>query len=165
MFFLIFWPPVPRFKATMLWILYYEPLRFDPHPLDFFLREQMPQNPTLPFSRFELYFSAIVPNIFFQPLGGVRFRFCWLAVYQFLEFLVIVGTCASQFARQGRDTCAKRLYESRVMPFSVRKPSRLGLLRKSVIPRFLYFEQKQQSHFLECPFWIFSVFSYYFANI
>ena len=72
MFFLIFWPPVPRFKATMLWILYYEPLRFDPHPLEFFLREQMPQNPTLPFSRFELYFSAIVPNIFFQPLGGVR---------------------------------------------------------------------------------------------
>ena len=70
MFFWIFRPPVPWFKAKRQHFLYYEPLRFDPHPLEFFLREQMPQNPTLPFSRFELYFSAIVPNIFFQPLGG-----------------------------------------------------------------------------------------------
>ena len=70
MFFWIFRPPVPLFKETMLWILYYEPFRIDPHPLDFFLPAQMPQNPTLPFSQFELYFSAIVPNIFFQPLGG-----------------------------------------------------------------------------------------------
>ena len=88
---------------------------------------------------------------FFSAAGGVHFRFCWLAIYQFLEFLVIIGTCASQFARQGRRDCAKRLYESRVMQFSVRKPSRLGLLRKSLMPLFLLFWAKTAIPFFGVP--------------
>ena len=41
---------MPLGRGVRQQILYYEPIRIDPHPLELFLPAQMPPNPTLPFS-------------------------------------------------------------------------------------------------------------------
>ena len=89
---------------------------------------------------------------FFLPAGGVRFRFCWLAVYRFLEFLVITGASASKFCywwnRSERKTAvwesSYAIFRSKTQPF--------GTFEEIPNSTFsFYFVQTQQSHFPECP--------------
>ena len=86
-------------------------------------------------SPFRPQYSNIVAEN--TPRGSVS-HFLDPTSYESLNLSGFTGFCASKLEYLTCEFRAKRLYGVQVMTFSVRKPSRLGLLRKSLIPLVLF---------------------------